>query len=580
MFRVKRKAYRAEALEKAIISVRTKKLSVSKAATEYGVPRQTLSDKVVKKHPKKYGGNTKLSSEDETVLAKYITYMASIGHPLNVGEVKLFAWSIAKRSATPNCFGKNGPSNKWWLGYKRRHEEITLRRPDKLDRKRNAMARTSVIDSHFNLLLETLEKHDILNKPSHIFNVDESGMEMDSVTGKVVVNRNSKHTYQETSGEREHITVNVCASADGHFLPPMIIFERCFPSGHYSLNGPPDTTYAWSESGWMDGDLFKKWFETVFLPNTEHLRALLPALLILDGHTSHLTLDVIDLARENNVILFCLPPHTTHLLQPLDVAVFKSLKAYFTNLVRSVRLVTMGTPKVLHVNRTNFTTFFREAFQQAMTVTAITNGFRKCGIFPFSPAAIDWSKVRTNVVIPSSIPSSSSTNTSLPESIRDCPLLANDIIPERLKQCLIVPHFQETKKQNTRVVTSSRVITSDEHRKLVAEKLEAKRKMAEEKEKRRQLREEKKLLASKQKKLKAKEPSRLSERLSKQPQKDYSKIINLQSDDEEENDEDGECCECGNYNPPTDDDYFEWKLCEECKLWHHSECQHHCPLST
>ena len=58
-----------------------------------------------------------------------------------------------------------------------------------------------------------------------------------------------------------------------------------------------------------------------------------PLILFVDGHKSHVTLEVIDLAREKNVILFCLPPHTTHALQPLDVAVFKSLKAYFLELV-------------------------------------------------------------------------------------------------------------------------------------------------------------------------------------------------------------------------------------------------------
>ena len=47
-------------------------------------------------------------------------------------------------------------------------------------------------------------------------------------------------------------------------------------------------------------------------------------------------LELVDLCRENNVILFCLPPHTTHALQPLDVSVFKSLKDHFAKAVRSI----------------------------------------------------------------------------------------------------------------------------------------------------------------------------------------------------------------------------------------------------
>ena len=53
-------------------------------------------------------------------------------------------------------------------------------------------------------------------------------------------------------------------------------------------------------------------------------------LLIYDGHGSHIQLEMIDLAKENGVHLFCLPPHMTHILQPLDVGVFRPLsKAWF-----------------------------------------------------------------------------------------------------------------------------------------------------------------------------------------------------------------------------------------------------------
>jgi hypothetical protein len=45
-----------------------------------------------------------------------------------------------------------------------------------------------------------------------------------------------------------------------------------------------------------------------------------------DGHGSHVTYEMIDAARKSNVILFCLPPHTTHKLQPCDVGAFSPLK--------------------------------------------------------------------------------------------------------------------------------------------------------------------------------------------------------------------------------------------------------------
>ena len=106
----------------------------------------------------------------------------------------------------------------------------------------------------------------------------------------------------------------------------MIIFPKAFPGGAYTFEGPDDAVYTKSDSGWVDSSLFLSWMKKSFLKFAVPER---PLILFVDGHKSHVTLEVIDLAREKNVILFCLPPHTAHALQPLDVAVFKSLKITF-----------------------------------------------------------------------------------------------------------------------------------------------------------------------------------------------------------------------------------------------------------
>ena len=59
-------------------------------------------------------------------------------------------------------------------------------------------------------------------------------------------------------------------------------------------------------------------------------------MLLFDGHTSHITIEAIEFCQANNIILFCLPPHTAHALQPLDVAVFKSLKDKFSKAIGSL----------------------------------------------------------------------------------------------------------------------------------------------------------------------------------------------------------------------------------------------------
>ena len=49
-----------------------------------------------------------------------------------------------------------------------------------------------------------------------------------------------------------------------------------------------------------------------------------PVLLVQDGHSSHVSIELIEMAHENGVCLLCLPAHTLHILQLLDVGVFKS----------------------------------------------------------------------------------------------------------------------------------------------------------------------------------------------------------------------------------------------------------------
>ena len=596
----KRCNYQNEVLEKAIADVKNGSRNVSDAARYYRIPRSTLDDKVKGRHSRSSGRQTKLSADEEIALVEYIKYMDKIAHPLGVLEIKMFAWSIAKRSQNPDCFGDAGPSNKWWRGFRKRHQSLTLRRPDKLDTRRRHTAKKSVVRKHFETLRETLQNSSLLDKPERIFNVDETGIEMNRQTGKVVVDRFIKKHHQESVGEREHITANVCCSATGYALPPMLIFQRCFPSTDYSSSGPDGCLYAKSESGYMDGELFLEWFKKIFLPGTSHLR---PAMLIMDGHTSHLTIDLIDLARENNVILYCLPPHLTYLLQPLDVAVFKSLKDHFTKFSHQAKLISLASGAILVVNRRNFTTIFKEAFEKSMVMATIKNGFRKCGISPFDPSAVDWSKLTDDQTVKSELSdfvpaqtlNESNTTSSLcsPSSssfaaVASHPMVQSQRFPERLRDVLLIPHFEGQKKKSVRITTSARVLTSDEHRELFSKKLQDAAEKEEQRIRRKAIREQKRAEEEQQKPIATSTcskqpartkkniattvPTRASSRLAQLPAQDYKKIASFQiSDSESESDE--VCARCGKWDPPGEYRKVNWFECENCQKWYHVGCE-------
>ena len=91
--------------------------------------------------------------------------------------------------------------------------------------------------------------------------------------------------------------------------------------------GPSACLYSVSDSGWMESANFLQWFEKQFVPAVQHLCSKFPVILFFDGHQSHMSLALIEMARANSIHLVCFPPHCTHIIQPLDVSVFGPVKA-------------------------------------------------------------------------------------------------------------------------------------------------------------------------------------------------------------------------------------------------------------
>lgn len=173
-------------MSKAYEAAKLGHMTIAQASTTYGVPRTTLSDRVKGKIgiEAKMGANTVLKPEDEISLVHYIEYMAQRGFPLSVSQVKGFAWCIAKEHPNERIFRESGPSEKWWRGFKKRHPDIALRRPDQLDRGRAAMGNVNVMKDYFQLLKSTLEVNDLKDKPERLYNCDEAGLSLNKCSGQ------------------------------------------------------------------------------------------------------------------------------------------------------------------------------------------------------------------------------------------------------------------------------------------------------------------------------------------------------------------------------------------------------------
>ena len=162
------------------------------------------------------------------------------------------------------------------------------------------------------------------------------------------------------------------------YVPPLIIYPHKNLKLDLTEGAPPCSIFACQENGWINSDLFIKWFEhfvATVNPSIDN-----KVLLILDGHASHTQItDAVVQAREKGVIMLSLPPHCTHRLQPLDLCFFKPLSTFYSQCVDSWMRANPG----LTVAEQKVTQFFGEPYSEAAV-----NGFKKSGIWPINPNVI------------------------------------------------------------------------------------------------------------------------------------------------------------------------------------------------
>lgn len=164
----------------------------------------------------------------------------------------------------------------------------------------------------------------------------------------------------------------MCCNANGDYLPLYVIYKATLLRESWTKNGPSQCRYNCSESGWMESVHFVEWFDKIFIEYVKELDG--PKLLVFDGHTSHISIELIELARENDVHLLCLPAHSSHVLQPLDVSVYKPLKTKWKQLLDEFYLSGNSI-----VSKELFPSLLEQVREKALTRTNAVSGFEATG---------------------------------------------------------------------------------------------------------------------------------------------------------------------------------------------------------
>ncbi|KAJ8910325.1 hypothetical protein NQ315_012331 [Exocentrus adspersus] len=357
--------------------IRENGTKIREASRKFVVPK-TLIDRLSGRRPdkvKKPGPSPILTEEGEKRITKWVIDLAKCGFPVQKDMLLETVAKISKETGK-ELFKNNMPGQSWYLGFLRRNPEISVREAESINKAR-AVVSERTIRNWFLELEDFLKKNDltdIFKDPSRIFNCDESGFCLCPKSGKVLGPRGYKNLYSIKLGnEKENITVLM--------IPPRAVVE----------NMPIGWVLGKSEKGWMTSDVFFEYIANDFNKWAVENNIPRPLLIFVDGHKSHMTLALSKWCEENQVVLYALPPNTTHIMQPADVSVFKPMKSDWKKTVRNWQNRSENINS--SVNKVNFCGIFHEVLSNTEAFAEnIKNGFRKSGLFPLDPDALDYTK--------------------------------------------------------------------------------------------------------------------------------------------------------------------------------------------
>lgn len=368
-----------EQLALALAEVKAGK-SIRESATKYGIPKSTLFT-YTKSPPNKQQEKQLLNEEEENELVLHI--QALIARHFVVDK----QWIVD--AAQEIVDSKSGDTRKigyhWIDRFMKRHAGLLKNKwSHHLDFKRLNNTKTEYLQQHFDLF-ERLQTQFQLT-PRCIFNMDETGRQFIPKSIKIICSTKDKKSYMKAQGDKgETISIIECISMDGTALQPSIIFK-----GKYLMKSWFQDIREWrdsfqpnfhvSENGWTDSEIGIVWLDS-FIQQVAHIEG--RKLLVVDGHSSHLSWQFLQRCFANQIELFNLIPHTTHIAQPLDLACFSANKTHFTNAIKDH----MRT-NVKALTKADFLKLYAQAWTKTFTESNIASAWREAGLWPWDPSKV------------------------------------------------------------------------------------------------------------------------------------------------------------------------------------------------
>ena len=480
--------FSSEDLAQALDDLIQKKGSIRKTAAAYGIPYSTLRDHHKGVSKKRYAGRpTVLTYQEEKEIVQTCIVLQEMGFPLDKSSLGSVVSDYIKATARDNPFAADYPGPDWFSGFMKRWKNtLSQRKPQHLSKKRAGALTKERVEGWMEFVEKVYRKAGLFRLSRkelsrRLWNCEETAFATASSSKSVIAKRGSKSVYETMAGSgREHITVHWCGNVNGDQIPPYVLYKAQHLYHIWTHNGPTDCTCGVSSSGWMEKPNFYSWFVKGFLPQVRKLKMIPPkpakesqpstlvdtsaidcsegskdtadnpgVILFFDGHYSHISLEVINVARENNITLVTLPPNTTHALQPLDVGVFGPMKRCWQKLLTDHKRKTRGKG----IDKVVFPRLLKQLSDTSMKRHHFEGAFRGSGLYPRpEAAAIPQSKLAPSEAVKKA---KSSTNSPRPseatQSSTNSPRSGTPAVKFHLKH-----HFSKLFRTSMTPIRSSR----------------------------------------------------------------------------------------------------------------------------
>jgi hypothetical protein len=320
----------------------------------------------------------RLTIIEEEVVVQHILDLDTRGFPPRLADVEDMAnLLLAERQG--GRVGKHWPNK-----FIKRRPELKTRFNRAYDYQRALCEDPELVRKWFELVRNMKAKYGV--QDCDFYNFDETGFMMGVICASMVVTRADRRGRGKSiqSGNREWVTAIECINAEGWCLPPFLVVQGAYHLANWYTEGnlPQDWVIKPTYNGWTNNETGLEWLKHFDKHTTSRAKGVY-RMLVVDGHESHMSAEFEAFCKDRKIITICLPAHSSHILQPLDVGCFSVLKRAY-----GIALEDFIKSHITHVTKVEFFIAFKAAHFAAITEKNMKGGFRGAGLIPFDPEAV------------------------------------------------------------------------------------------------------------------------------------------------------------------------------------------------